>query len=332
MVAQQAGVSPMTVSNVLNDKANVTKGKREAVMKAVRELGYQPNRAARALASATSLRIGLLHRDMDSSLLGQLLLGTLRAANLNGAEIAIRSYDPDVEGSAYAEVQTLVRSGVDGLILPPPLSEDADIVALKDSHHLPMIALAPGSELGTIPSVGIDDEQASYELTRLIVNKGHTRIGFVRFVSSNGLSQTREAGYLRALKEAGLKREPELIWAGRPTYEQGLLAAEYFLGLAHPPTAIFCSSDDIAAAIVNYAHRQGLRIPGDLSVAGFDDAPIASQTWPQLTTVRQAVSNIAEIATDRLLKALKSRSELLPETQWVAHQVIERQSIADLRR
>ena len=204
-------------------------------------------------------------------------------------------------------------------------------MALKDSHNLPMIALAPGGDLDTIPCVRIDDETASYDLTRLILGKGHTRIGFVRFPSSELLSNTREAGFVRALQEAGLKRDPELIWSGRPTYEQGLLAAEYFLGLTHPPSAIFSSSDDIAAAIVNYAHRQGLRIPGDLSIAGFDDAPIASQIWPQLTTVRQTVSNIAEIATDRLLKALKSRSDILPEAQLVEHQLIERQSIADLR-
>ncbi|RKF17574.1 LacI family DNA-binding transcriptional regulator [Altericroceibacterium spongiae] len=329
-VAERAGVSPMTVSNVLNEKPNVTPAKREAVMEAVRELGYQPNRAARALASASALRIGLLHRDTESSFLGQVLLGTLRAANRHGTEIAVRPFDPADEKSALKAAEGLIRSGIDGLIVPPPLCENPSIMELQARYHIPMIALAPGASLETIPSVRIDDEAAAYDLTRLLLARGHRRIGFIRFASSHLVSASREAGHRRALQEAGIPDDPALIWTGRPTYEDGLKAAEYFLSLAEPPSAIFGSSDDLAAAIVNYAHRQGMRIPEDLSVAGFDDAPIASQIWPQLTTVRQSISNIAEIATEYLLKSLSERSEMAPEAQLVDYEVIERQSVANL--
>lgn len=329
-VAERAGVSPMTVSNVLNDKPNVTDAKRQAVMKAVKELGYQPNRAARALASASALRIGLLHRDVDNSFLGQVLLGTLKAANRRSTEVAVRAFSPSDANSALNAAEALIRSGIDGLILPPPLCENASIMELRERHRIPMIALAPGADLETIASVRIDDEKAAYDLTKLILAKGHRRIGFVRFSSSVLVSDGRQKGHLRALNEAGISPEPQLVWYGRPTYEDGLQAADYFLSLGVPPTAIFSSSDDIAAAIVNRAHQRGLRVPEELSVAGFDDAPIASQVWPQITTVRQAISRIAEIATEKLLTALHDRTDLPHDTELVEYEVIERQSIADL--
>lgn len=328
-VAEKAGVSPMTVSNVLNSKPNVTAAKREAVMKAVQELNYQPNRAARALASASHLRIGLLHRDLESSFLGQILLGSLRAANRQHTEIAVWAFDPTESGSAIAAAQGLFESGIDGLILPPPLCENQSIIALGRKAGVPMVALAPGANLETIPSVRINDEAAAYDLSRLILAKGHRRIGFVRFSLMESVSRSRHAGHLRALAEFGIEPAEELVWTGRPTYDSGLQAAAYFLGLDEPPTAVFSSSDDIAAAIVNYAHRKGLRVPEDLSVAGFDDAPIASQVWPPLTTVRQSVSMIAELATDRLLTSLKQQSELPAQALLVDYELIERLSLGE---
>ncbi|WP_160737560.1 LacI family DNA-binding transcriptional regulator [Altericroceibacterium endophyticum] len=331
-VAERAGVSPMTVSNVLNDKPNVTQAKRDVVMEAVAALGYKPNRAARALASATSFRIGLLHRDTDSSFLGQVLLGTLKAANKHSAEVAIRAFSARNPASAIDAAKALLDSGIDGLIVPPPLCENPDMLELRNRYKVPMMALVPGAGLKDVPAVRIDDELAAYDLTRLMLSKGHQRIGFIRFPSSALVSVSREAGFTRALTEAGITPDPQLVWVGRPTYQSGLAAAEYFLSLDDPPSAIFSSSDDIGAAIVNHAHRQGLRVPEDISVAGFDDAPIASQIWPQLTTVRQDISTIAEIAIERLMKSLKDQTDLGADVQLVEHELIERQSIADLLR
>lgn len=323
-VAKHAGVSPMTVSNVLNNKSFVNPATREAVLEAVKALNYTPNPAARSLAAAAALRIGLLHRDIDSALLSAMLVGTLRATSRLGVQLILEIYDvADPIGS----VEKLLRSGIDGLLLPPPICETASAAGLPERHDVAMIGLAPGGDLRNMDCVRIDDEQASYELTRILLDKGHRRIAFVTLPTAL-VAASRLRGYLRALGEAGIVADMELVWEAPPTFDAGLALAERVLKEDRDFTAVIAGNDDMAAAFVNVALRNKLSVPADISITGFDDTPIAVKIWPPLTTIRQPLALMAEKATERLVARLRGEeSDPSPKTIYVDFSIVERQSV-----
>ncbi|MED5544330.1 MAG: LacI family DNA-binding transcriptional regulator [Pseudomonadota bacterium] len=326
-VARHAGVSSMTVSNVLNNKPSVLPATRDAVLKAIAELDYRPNTAARALASASNYRIGLLHRDSDSALLSAMLVGTLNASARLGVQLNIKVYD---QKNPLDSVREFLNTSPDGLLLPPPLCERVSAAGLPEEYDVPMVALASGRELANMHCVRIDDEQAAYETTGILLRAGHRRIGFVRIPSLAG--ESRFAGYARALSDQGLTLDEALVWNARPTFDAGLRLAEEILPGKRTITAMFAGNDDMAAAFVNVALRTNLRIPEDISVVGFDDTPIAVKIWPALTTVRQPLGEIAEVATRHLVAELQARDKETKAapggTTFVDYQIIERNSVA----
>ena len=161
---------------------------------------------------------------------------------------------------------------------------------------VPIIALSPGDDLRDEYCIRIDDFAAARDMTRYLISLGHKDIGFIRGAEHHLISRTRRDGYMAALRDAGIAIRPELVVDGDMSFDSGLDAAKSLLGLAVRPTAIFASNDDVAAAVTSLAHRQGLDIPHDLSVAGFDDTPIAVKIWPALTTVRHPGARIASEA------------------------------------
>lgn len=325
-VAQLAGVSTMTVSNVLNNKPSVLPAMRDAVMQAIKTLNYQPNVAARALASAASIRIGLLYRDSESAILSAILVGALQSSAKLGFQLIIRSYD---EATPLDAVAAFAVSGIDGLLLPPPLCELVSFSGISAKLGIPMIGLAPGTDLPDFPSVRIDDEAAAYEVTRMLLDKGHRRIGYVKLPGAQ-VGQTRLKGVRRALAERGLDLEDRFVWESRPLYAAGLELAEKVCRMADRPSAILAGSDDIAAAFVNAMHRHDLEVPTDISIVGFDDTPIAVKIWPALTTVRQPLARIAEEATLRLIQAIRDKDRTGNDVIYIPHEIVQRASVATL--
>jgi LacI family transcriptional regulator len=181
--------------------------------------------------------------------------------------------------------------------------------------------VATGRPPVDLSAVSIDDRQAAYEMTRHLIALGHARIGFVKGNPNQTASAKRFEGYVAAMQEAGLKIEDELIAQGYFTYRSGLDAAEHILSLIDPPTAIFASNDDMAAATVAIAHRNGLDVPGDLTVCGFDDSSLATTIWPELTTIRQPISAMSRAAVEVLVRRLKGRKG--QKTQSVEHLVLD---------
>lgn len=327
-VAREAGVSAMTVSNVINNKSFVNPIAREAVLKAVKALNYTPNSAARSLAAAKTLRIGLLHRDIDSALLSAMLVGSLRATSRLGVQLVLEIYDfSDPVGG----IERMIRSGIDGLLLPPPICEIASAAGLPERHDVPMIGLAPGGDLRNMDCVRIDDEQASYEMTRMLLGKGHRRIAIVTLPTSL-VAASRLKGYLRALGDEAVVADMKLVWEAPPTFEAGLALAERVLTTQRDFTAVIAGNDDMAAAFVNVALRNKISVPDDLSITGFDDTPIAVKIWPELTTIRQPLALIAERAAERLVATLRGEPlETQPLAIYVDYKMIERQSTGPAR-
>jgi LacI family transcriptional regulator len=263
-VAKHVGVSPMSVSRVLSGDANVTSDMRQRVQSAIKELGYSPNVAARNLARASTVHIGLLYSNPSAAYLNELLVGVL-------------------EQSSHAGCQILRTA------------------------RIPFIAVATGRPDAEGLSVRINDFEAAAAMTRHLISIGHRNIGFIIGAVNQTASAQRHAGFVAALREAGLTVRPEWVKQGSFSYRSGLLAAEELLMAADHPSAIFASNDDMAAAAIAVAHRLRLDVPKDLTIVGFDDTPLATTIWPALTTVRQPVAAMARKAIELLLEEIRLR-------------------------
>ncbi|KAF1711557.1 LacI family DNA-binding transcriptional regulator [Pseudoxanthomonas sacheonensis] len=332
-VAALAGVSPMTVSRVVNGQGKVRESTREKVMRAVRELGYTPNLAASSLAAAQHTRIALIYTNPSSAYLRELLVGALSGAARTAAQLVIDTWDNLNAEEQRSAARTLAKS-VAGVILPPPLCESKAVIKEFVGAGIPVVAIASGRFSNEISCVRIDDFRASKEMTEHLISQGHTRIGYIKGHPNQTASAHRYEGFRDALKEAGIAHDQTLVQQGYYTYRSGLEASEKLLAHRPPPTAIFASNDDMAAAVVSVAHRKGMDVPRDLSVVGFDDTSAATTVWPELTTVHQPVSSMADSAIDILLRNIrrKDRGTRVVVDHVAPHQLVTRDSVAPIAK
>lgn len=327
-VAERAGVSAMTVSNVLNNSPRVRDSTREAVMTAVRDLNYIPNMAARSLASASATRIGLLYRNIENAFLSSILVGALDATSRLGAQLLLRSLEGGDPKEIAQQMQGLVENGAHAILIVPPYCEIANRHGLTTDFPVPVVAMSPGDDLPGDHCVRIDDYGAARDMTAHLIGLGHRHIGFIRGGTGHLIHRTRCEGYQAALRDAGLPIRPDLIVSGDMSFESGLAAGAMLLDLSDRPTAIFASNDDMAAAIVSLAHRRGLDVPRDLSVAGFDDTPIAVKIWPSLTTVKHPGKQISAQAATLAVALARGGDATARVNDYLAHELVIRESVA----
>jgi LacI family transcriptional regulator len=332
-VARHAGVSPMTVSRVVNGEAVVREDTVKKVMASIKALRYSPNPAARSLAGAKSIRIGLLHSNPSAAYLSEFLVGSLEQSSASGCQLILEKCDG--ASGEQAAIVRLAQSGADGVILPPPLCDSAEALQAVLAEGIPGVIVATGHPASQFSAISIDDFAAARAMTRKLISLGHTRIAFIAGHPNQTASARRHEGFLSGMEEAGLIVAPAQLAQGYFTYRSGLEAAELLLGANPKPTAIFASNDDMAAAAISVAHRLGLDVPRDVSVAGFDDTTLATAIWPALTTIHQPVAKMASEAVKLLINQIRhSRSG---EKTEVVHRLLEftlisRESTTDRKR
>ena len=295
----------MTVSRVINGEKNVRDETRARVNTAIAALGYAPNAAARSLASARAISVGLLYSNPSAAYLSEFLLGSLDQCSRSGFQLVVQKCDAE-EGELRA-VDRLIAAGVDGVILPPPLCDSRVIVDGLAVAGVPTVVVATGEPSGSTSAIRIDDFHAAEAMTRHIIERGHRRIGFIRGHPNQTASARRYEGYVAALAANAIAVDPDLVTQGFFTYHSGRDAAERLLSLPDMPTAIFASNDDMAAATIAVAHRRGLDVPRDLTVCGFDDTALATTVWPELTTIRQPVAEMSRNAVLLLAEAIRRK-------------------------
>jgi LacI family transcriptional regulator len=306
-VARHAGVSPMTVSRVINNETNVREETRDIVNSAIAELGYAPNEAARSLAGATQVHVALLFTNPSAAYLSEFLVGSLeKSRNLNVQLVVEKCSDGS---DAEDAIRRLRSGGVNGVLLAPPLADSPQVLKVLEATDTPAVIVTSSCLRENVSVVSIDDYEAAVTMTRHIISLGHRRIGFIIGHPNQLASERRLAGYSEAMREAGLPVPEELRAQGLFTYRSGLDAAEQLLNLEVMPTAIFASNDDMAAATVAVAHRRGLDVPGDLTVCGFDDTTLAVTIWPELTTIRQPIVELSGAAVELLVQKIRAQRD-----------------------
>jgi len=312
-VARIAGVSIKTVSRVFNRAPNVRPETRAKVVAAAETLQYQPNLSARQLASNRHFLVGMLYDDPnpqnENDYVTAVQSGALKACREYGYNLLINpcpAHSPDL----ISEVIALHRQ-VDGFIVLQPLSDLQDLTRLLLEHDVACVRVSQRPFDG-FPWISVADADASDDMTEHLLQLGHRRIGFIVGHPEHGQSHDRLAGYRRALRRHDIRCDDGLVRQGRFDYESGYSCARSLLSSPRRPTAIFASNDPLAMGVLSAAHEMGFDVPGELSVAGFDDTPMARHAWPPLTTVRQPIAEVARVATEELMKQLQDRSEINP--------------------
>lgn len=304
-VAKLAGVSMKTVSRVINKEPSVRKKTYDLVMNAVKELNYQPNIAARNLASTSAFAVALVYDNPNAYYVIDMQNGVLSRCKEEGYDLVIHPCS-NKDDTMREEFKTMIqRSRLAGLVLTPPLSEQKDIIEMLDELNVPYVRLLSGREddnEGVTNSILVNDFAASHEITEHLISLGHKKIAFVLGDKEHKSTSERLAGYKQALLDHDIAFDDALIFEGRYSFESGVQGAKHLLAdnNALQITAILGGNDEVAAGALFAARLMNIEIPQQLSITGFEDSPFSRQTWPKLTTAHQANDVISEHAA-RLL-------------------------------
>lgn len=304
-VAKRARVSVKTASRVVNDEAFVAEATRVRVLKAVRDLGYVTNLSARRLATGSTFTIGLVFHNASWHYILDVQRAVLETARPAGYNMVLQPCDAANDEDVHAVQRLFSQHIVDGYIFTPPADNSSQLLAELDQLGVPFVRLTPFDRAKPWPYVTATDRQGAFDMTQHLLSLGHTRIGYVLGPIEQRAAHDRLAGYQAALTAGHIEFDSTLIKQGRDHFESGAAAGRELLDLAPPPSAIFCNNDEMAAGVMAAVFERGYRVPEDVSVAGFDDIPLASQVWPALTTVHQPIYAIAQTATEILLRLLK---------------------------
>lgn len=336
-VAERAEVSLKTVSRVINNEPSVTQATRARVTQAIAELDYKPDPSARNLRNGLSYVIGLVYDNPNPYHIIAMQKGVLAACRETGFGLQIQPVDSTSPLLAEELVEFVQRSRLAGLVLTAPMSERADLVAALAERGIALVRIIAATEDPDdgLPCIYVDDRNAAYEITEHLIQLGHRRIGFLWGGAQHLSSSERYAGYEKALKDYGISVDEQLVVPGDYTFDDGFRGARCLLALHEPPTAIFGSNDEIAAGVLAAAKSAGINVPYELSIAGFEDSPFSRQSWPSLTTAKQATDSIAKQATRLLIAGLRqyayADNPAPPRNQGFLPQLVVRGSTAPLR-
>ena len=325
-VAQLAGVSIKTVSRVINKEPNVRAKTRDKVAAVIRETGYEPNPSARGLASRRSNLIALFYDDLmaESTYVVNVQRGLLQCCRSSGYELLVhplKYHEKGIRNIPEEITRHSRQTRIDGVILTPPLCDLQVVIRTLEKLNLPFVRLSPGQYESGSMCVHTNDRVAARSVTEHLLQLGHRQVALIAGHSGHKAVKLRERGFREAMEAAGLTVDEHWVLQGESLFEPAYNSALKLLGEPHRPTAIFALTDDMAAGVISAAHELGIAVPEQLSVAGFDDAQIAKQLWPTLTTVRQPIQEMAEAATNLLLDQLHGRNnpvrEIAMDTQLI---------------
>ena len=311
-IARQAGVSPSTVSRVLNGSKRVAEDKRALVLAAIEQHQYRPNPVARGLVRGRTMMVGVLAQDIASPFFAMMVSGIEKrlARTAYRPILTITHWYTEDRQDEAGLLQLLLERRIDGLIVLAGRISDAELCAV--AARLPTVVVARRVEGLEAQCLYVDNEAGGYRATRYLIGLGHRRIAHVTGTPEHPDAIDRLAGYRRALEEAGLSVDERLIVEGQFTEESGLAGVEELLARGERFTAIFAANDQSAYGAMLGLFNHDYRIPTDVSLVGFDDQPLSSYTLPPLTTVHHPTVKLGEAAVEGLLRMLDGEEPALP--------------------
>ena len=323
-VAREAGVSIATVSRVLNDIDVVNEDTKKKVLDAIKKLKYRPNIVARSLKTQRTKTIGILLPDISNQFYPEIVRGAEDVSNIYDYNIILCNSDLDIE-KEKEYLRVLKEKMVDGVLYMSSSLQD-EILELINELDLKTILIETKDKDGLLPSVTIDNIRASYDSTNYLIKKGIREIAFIGTEkdSMNAWGE-RYAGYENAMKEAGIDIDPELVYLKSIKVKTGYEGIQYFLKNNKKFKGVVCASDDIAMGAINALRDNGLDIPKDVSVIGFNDNYAASIFYPKITTISQPTYDMGSVAMRMLIKLL-NKKEIDTPNYVLEHQLVERES------
>lgn len=306
-IARLSGVSKRTVSRVINNSPKVKEDTRQKVQSIIDDLSYRPNAQARGLASRRSYLLGMIYDNPDAFYIDEVQRGVLSVCRELGYELVVHPCERNSDTLTREALAFVHRSKLDGVVVLPPVSEDNDLAGALGTDNVHYVRLA-SIALDTADHVVVSNERSAVAaMAEYLVRLGHRRIGYV--AGPEGMKSTRERleGFCDAMERHGCMPCKDMIARGAYSFESGRDCGHMLLEMSPPPTAIFASNDEMAAGVVYAALDLGLRVPGDVSVAGFDDSALATRIIPSLTTIRRPVREMARLATTKLIASIDGR-------------------------
>lgn len=307
-IAKVAGVSMMTVSRVMNGDPKVGTKTREKVSLIAKEMRYKPNAAARHLATSKSYFIGLVCEHANASYVNKFLIGSLRRCRDTGYHVVLDETTGEFKKTLNVIKELVETTNVHGLVLLPPISDIPEVIEYLNITNTKFVRIAPDTNLTASPFICMNDYQAAFDMTIQLISSGHKRIAHIIGSPHQSASKMRYQGYLDALSSSNMSLGSEYIEQGDFSYKSGLDAAQKLLGLPDKPDAIFAANDEMAAAVLSVAHMKNLLVPEQVSIVGFDDTELATTVWPNISTVRQPLVEMAELAIDILIRPTTNQS------------------------
>jgi LacI family transcriptional regulator len=305
-VAARSGVSFQTASKVLNGKGTVSAETRRRILAAADELGYVPNALARGLLSRRTRTIGVIASDFSDTVLSQVVVGVEREARRHGHGVIIASVDRE-GADGVRTLRTLIERRVDGIVaIAPKLEADAAVGELLRGR----VAAVSTHDVagGGVSVVQPDEVGAAFLASQHLVALGHRRIGTITGRGDRRVSHVRVHGYRRALAEAGIPFDPDLVEEGDWEPDGGYQAGHRLLDRAPDLSAVFVQNDPMAVGLLAALHDRGRRVPADCAVVGCDDLTLAARTIPPLTTVAIPFAETGETAARLLVGIVEERA------------------------
>lgn len=315
-VAKKANVSYSTVSRILNNLPGYSEETKQKVEKVIKELGYQPNAIARGLINRETKTIGVLVPGVSDLFAGEILAGIEEKAHELGYSVMICK----TKYRTRDYLRTLYEKRLDGIIMVSG-SINPESYEEIEKMNIPVVEVATKSNYPIIPSININEYQASYDAVKYLVEKGHSHIGMIAGTKGDD----RIKGFKNALNDAGITVTHHMITYGDYHFDSGVDAMGELLDNYPTITAVFCASDEMAVGALSCLYKKGIKVPEKISVVGFDNTPTAKKAIPPLTTVAQPLNEMGESAVQLLLDSSSEVNKIYP------HHIFERDTVRSLR-
>lgn len=323
-VAEKAGVSPSTVSRALSGKVAVSPETKEKVLRAVKELNYQPNALAKGLKEGRSKTIGLIIPNVRNLVFPPAIRGITDVAKKYGYTVVLCNTDEDLETEKFY-VESLRQRLVDGLIFSTATQASTHILELKKQGFPVVLLIRHLNE--EIDAVIMDNFKGGYEATKFLIQRDYRRIALVNGTLELDLYRQRFEGYRAALAEAGIPYDEGLVVHGTKGWEDGYKAMYEIWGRGRKPDAVFGTSDPKALGVMKAIKEQGLKVPDDVAVMGYDNLDMSELTDPPLTTMAQPFYEAGVRAAERLVKLINSKRKVRPVIEKLETTLLIRQSV-----